>query len=130
MTGPGSLNLEYLFFLVYRVFTSEEAARFARLQAPPIANITPLVQHYVSNTLIPNSGLKLYDPSKISVNVQKLGEDTQPEGAVNSGDILQVSISLAANQAGGFYSYLIGSGTTAIVRSTAYTQVNRTDGGE
>ncbi|GEM_PF-2045045 len=110
--------------------TAREAARFASLQTPPMSNITPLVQNYVANTLIPNSSLKVYDPSKISVDIQRLGtgvtnpEDTQPKGAVNSGDILQVSISLVANQAGGFYSYLIGPDTTAIVRSAAYTQAN------
>lgn len=110
--------------------TAREAARYASLQAPPMANIAPLVQQYVANTLVPNSSLKMYDPSKISVSVQRLGSggDTSPIGAVNPSDVLQVSVSLAANQSGGFYSYLIGPDTTAIVRSAAYVQANPTNG--
>ncbi|MBI4431257.1 MAG: pilus assembly protein [Candidatus Omnitrophica bacterium] len=113
--------------------TAREAARFASLQIPPMATITPAVQQYVANTLVPNSKLKAYDPSKITVGVERLGstpgtpEDTVPKGTVNPGDVLRVSVGLAANQPGGFYSYLFPS-ASSIVRSASYVQANPVTG--
>lgn len=111
---------------------ARDAARYASLQLPPMSNITPLVNQYVANKLVPNSRLKQFTPSAITVNVQRLGsggtnpEDTEPKGYVNPGDVLRVSINLKANQSGGFYSYLLGPSPTTIVRSAAYAQANPT----
>ncbi len=109
--------------------TAREAARFASLQVPPMTNIQSTVNTYVAASLVPYSRLKIYDPTKISVNVERLTanmEDTPVIGAVNAGDILRVSVSLAANTPGGFYSYLVSSPT--IVRTAAYTQASPLDG--
>lgn len=113
--------------------TARDAARFASLQIPPMSNITPLVDDYVRNKLVPNSKLAPYQ-SKIWVKLERLGgspagpEDTAPPGIVNQSDVLKVSVNLRANEPGGFYSFLVGPSTTNIVRSAAYAQQNPIEG--